>query len=751
MAVKRPADAGFGQGSGQAGDAGAAVPATVADAVPLSGASAGTGTVYLAVALDVPLPSLFDYSHDRPVAPGVRVRVIFGRRAMVGMVWAVREAPGVAADRVRPIEAVLDDLPPMPADWLRLAEFAAHYYHRPLGEVLLPVLPPSLRRPAAYTGARSAGGPVCRADRRPGASRAARKRKGAAQAVPADAADAAETAAGADAAAPQVADPVRDDAGPALTEAQTRALAGLRELLAAGAGVALLHGVTGSGKTELYLRLAQQVIAAGRQALLLVPEINLTPQLEQSVRARLGDRLAVIHSRLSEGDRLRAWLRASRGQADILLGTRLALFTPLPHLGLIVVDEEHDASYKQQDGLRYSARDLAVWRGHDLGVPVVLGSATPSLETWRHAQEGDYRLLSLPERAQAQPLPEIRLVDTRRARLEQGFTPQLLDALEDRLARGGQSLVFINRRGYAPVLRCPSCAWVSQCRRCTAHMVLHRLGGRHVLQCHHCGDAMPVPRACPDCGDPDIQPMGRGTQRVEEFLAQRFPGARVLRIDADATRLKGSAEALFARAHAGEADILVGTQMVSKGHDFARLGLVGVLNADAMLFSQDFRAPERLFAQLMQVAGRAGRREGGAQVIVQTDYPEQTVYQALLRHDYARFAAHALEERRDLGLPPFSSQALLTAQAVRVRDALDFLAAARARARALPEAAGVRIHDPVPLRIVRVARVERAQLLFESDGRGALHRLLRALLPGLDELARGAVQHWGIEIDPQEI
>jgi primosomal protein N' (replication factor Y) len=731
MPVKRPAGA-------VSGDPGAPAP----DAVPASTPPAGpVETVYLAVALDVPLPGLFDYSHDRPVAPGVRVRVTFGRRAMVGMVWAVRDAPGVAADRVRPIDAVLDDLPPMPDDWLRLAEFAAHYYHRPLGEVLLPALPPSLRRPAAYTGARSAGGPVCRADRRPGASRA-RKGKGA---VPADGAD------GPDAVASPDADPPPADDGPTLTDAQVRALAGLRDLLAAGGGVALLHGVTGSGKTELYLRLAQDVLAAGRQVLLLVPEINLTPQLEQSVRARLGDRLAVIHSRLSEGDRLRAWLRASRGQADILLGTRLALFTPLPRLGLIVVDEEHDASYKQQDGLRYSARDLAVWRGHDLGVPVVLGSATPSLETWRHAQDGGYRLLSLPDRAQAQPLPEIRLVDTRRARLEQGFTPQLLDALESRLAQGEQSLVFINRRGYAPVLRCASCAWVSQCRRCTAHMVLHRLGGRHVLQCHHCGDAMPVPRACPDCGDPDIQPMGRGTQRVEEFLAERFPGARILRIDADATRLKGSAEALFARAHAGEADILVGTQMVSKGHDFARLGLVGVLNADAMLFSQDFRAPERLFAQLMQVAGRAGRRQGGAQVIVQTDYPEQTVYQALLRHDYARFAAYALEERRDLGLPPFSSQALLTAQAVRVRDALDFLEAARARARSLPEAAGVRIHDPVPLRIVRVARIERAQLLFESDGRGALHRLLRALLPGLDELARGAIQHWGIEIDPQEI
>uniref|UniRef100_UPI003F65673C primosomal protein N' n=1 Tax=Castellaniella ginsengisoli TaxID=546114 RepID=UPI003F65673C len=699
----------------------------------------------MAVALDVPLPGLFDYSHDRPVPPGVRVRVMFGRRAMVGMVWAVRDAPGVAADRVRPIEAVLDDVPPMPADWLRLAEFAAHYYHRPLGEVLLPVLPPSLRRPAAYTGARSAGGPVCRADRRPGTSRAARKRKGGAGAGAVDA------AAGENAAACLASDPAREGEGPALTAAQACALEGLQDLLETGSGVALLHGVTGSGKTELYLRLARRVLAAGRQVLLLVPEINLTPQLEHSVRARLGDRLAVIHSRLSEGDRLRAWLRASRGQADILLGTRLALFTPLPRLGLIVVDEEHDASYKQQDGLRYSARDLAVWRGHDLKIPVVLGSATPSLETWRHAQEGGYRLLSLPERAQAQPLPEIRLVDTRRARLEQGFTPQLLDALEARLAQGGQSLVFINRRGYAPVLRCASCAWVSQCRRCTAHMVLHRPGGRHVLQCHHCGDAMPVPRACPECGDPDIQPMGRGTQRVEEFLAERFPGARVLRIDADATRLKGSAEALFARAHAGEADILVGTQMVSKGHDFARLGLVGVLNADAMLFSQDFRAPERLFAQLMQVAGRAGRRQGGAEVMVQTDYPDQTVYQALLRHDYQRFAAHCLEERRDLGLPPFSSQALLTAQAGRVRDALDFLEAARAQARALPEAAGVRVHDPVPLRIVRVARVERAQLLFESDGRGALHRLLRALLPGLDELARGAVQHWGIEIDPQEI
>ncbi|MGB6006524.1 primosomal protein N' [Castellaniella sp.] len=681
--------------------------------------------VYLAVALDVPLPGLFDYSHDAPVAPGVRVRVVFGRRAMVGMVWAVREHPAVSADRVRPIEAVLDDLPPMPADWLRLADFAAQYYHRPLGEVLLPVLPPPLRKPAAYTGARAAGGPVSRADRRPGAAARAAAGDGSGS------------------------DPV------ALTTGQRAALDQLRALLAAGRGVALLHGVTGSGKTELYLRLARQVLDQGRQVLILVPEINLTPQLEQIVRMRLcaapGD-LAVLHSRLSDGERLRAWLRASRGQAALLLGTRLALMTPLPRLGLIVVDEEHDSSYKQQDGLRYSARDLAVWRGHDLGVPVVLGSATPSLESWRRAQRGDYRLVSLPERAQAQPLPDIRLVDTRRAQLEQGFTPQLLQALAARLEQGEQSLVFLNRRGYAPVLRCPSCGWVSQCRRCTAHTVLHRAGGRRaVLQCHHCGDARPVPRACPDCGDQDLQPMGRGTQRVEEFLAERFPQARIVRIDADATRRKGSAEALFAQVHAGQADILVGTQMVSKGHDFARLGLVGVLNADAMLFAQDFRAPERLFAQLMQVAGRAGRRTGGAQVLVQTDYPDQQVYQALCRHDYVRFAESALAEREDLGLPPFSSQALLTAQATHLADALDFLRAVRAQADTLPESAGVCLYDAVPLRIVRVARVERAQLLIESPRRGALHGLLRVLLPQAEALVAGRPVRWGLEIDPQEI
>ncbi|MER1968016.1 primosomal protein N' [Castellaniella sp. GW247-6E4] len=707
-------------------------PPASATAAGVPAGSAGTGQcIYLAVALDVPLPGLFDYVHDVPVVPGTRVLVSFGPRRMIGMVWAQREAPAIEAGRVKAIEAVLDDLPPMPADWMRMADFAAGYYHRPLGEVLLPVLPASLRKPSAYLGPRAAGGPVRRADRRPGRARAWGGESPA--------------AAGTDTVAP---------IPPVLNAEQSAAWQDLRGMMSAqpGPGLALLHGVTGSGKTELYLRLAAEALAQGRQVLLLVPEINLTPQLEHIVRGRLGN-VAVMHSKLSEGERLRAWLRAARGEAEILLGTRLALFVPLPRLGLIVVDEEHDTSYKQQEGLRYSARDLAVWRGHDLGVPVVLGSATPSLETWRRARRGDYRYVSLSRRALAQPLPEVRLVDTRRAQLEQGFTPQLLTSLEARLGQGEQSLVFINRRGYAPVLRCASCGWVSQCARCTAYTVLHRHAGgrRHTLQCHHCGDCTAPPRACPDCGDQDIQPMGRGTQRIEEFLGERFPGARILRIDADATRRKGSAEALFSKVHAGEADILVGTQMVSKGHDYARLGLVGVLNADAMLFAQDFRAPERLFAQLMQVAGRAGRRAGGAEVLIQTDYPEQAVYQALRTHDYARFAEAALAEREELGLPPFSHQALLTAQARHLRDALDFLGEARAVAQAMPEGAGARIYDAVPLRVVRVANIERAQLLVEADGRGALHRLLRPWLVEVHDLAQGRSVRWGIEIDPLEI
>lgn len=688
-------------------------------------ASASTGPFWLHVALDVPLDGVFDYQHHEPVLVGQRVIVQFGRRQMIGVVVALPEQPSYPPEQVKAIEQVLDDLPPFPADWLRMARFASTYYHRPLGEVMMPALPGPLRKPSAYLGKRSAGGPVLRM--------AKRKEK--------------------------KVEPVDSDVLPVLNAKQQAAVDGI--VAAKPGSCLLLHGVTGSGKTEVYMRVLEQVLAAGRQVLFMVPEINLTPQFEQVLRARLarvlpGDVLAVLHSGLSEGERLRSWLRVNSGQARILLGTRLSIFTPMPELGLIIVDEEHDSSYKQQDGLRYSARDLAVWRGYDLKVPVVLGSATPSLESWNHARQGRYSLLSLPKRAREVSMPRVRLVDTRHLRLESGFSPQLLDALEACLERGEQSLVFINRRGYAPVLHCASCGWLSQCPRCTVYTVLHRQNGyKHNLQCHHCGYQAPVPHACPDCGDQDLQPMGRGTQRIEEFLGERLPNARLVRIDADSTRLKGSAQQLFEQVHAGEVDIMVGTQMVAKGHDFTRLSVVGVLNADATLFAHDFRAPERLFAQLMQVAGRAGRHTEGADVIIQTGYPDQPVYQSLIKHDYIGFAQSALNERESVGLPPFAYQVLLSAEAPQLADAIRLLTEARRLPEDYPNefpgADQVFLYDPVPLRVLRVAKVERAQLLLESAHRPALQAFVRYWGPRVAQLAKQHKVRITIEVDPLEI
>jgi len=679
-----------------------------------------TGSTWVRVALDVPLPKLFDYRCVDPVDVGLRVIIPFGRRQLIGVVVDCPPSTDVPTEQIRDVIRVLDDLPPLPASWQRMVAFAARYYQRPLGEVMLPILPASLRKVSAYQGKRSAGGPVARLANR----KRTRQRIHVAAATP----------------------------GPVLNDEQRQALAAISACLTYRA--VLLHGVTGSGKTEVYLHAAAQVLARGRQVLLLVPEINLTPQFEQSLRTRLydavqDDAVAILHSGLTEGERLDAWLRVARGHARILLGTRLAVFTPMPDLGLVIVDEEHDASYKQQEGLRYSARDMAVWRAHDANVPVVLGSATPSLESWHKAQRGQYLHLTLEQRARQVSLPTISLIDTRRLDIQQGFSPQLLDTMHVHLQRGEQVLVFLNRRGYAPVLRCHACDWVSQCPRCTAYAVLHRGPGRqHFLQCHHCGYQARVPQACPSCGDQDLQAMGRGTQRVEEFLAQHFPQARIARIDADSTRRKGSAASLFAQVHAGEIDILVGTQMVAKGHDFARLGLVGVLNADAMLFAHDFRAPERLFAQLMQVAGRAGRHAQGAQVMVQTDYPEQPIYQALLRHDYAGFARSSLQQRQDTGMPPYVHQALLMAQDKELARALAFLTQARAQAHGVDH---VHVYDPVPLRVVRVAHMERAQLLVESVHRTALQRFLSDWSAQLYALAHVHRVRWHLEVDPLEI
>jgi primosomal protein N' (replication factor Y) len=668
----------------------------------------------LQIALDTPLDSCFDYRW--PCAPGEEPQVgqlalvDFGRREAVGLIVAVRQTTEVPADKLKDAIAVRSQLAPLTEKWLALAGFAADYYQRPLGEVALPGLPKNLRVSTTV--------PLDRAIKK------LAKLDAAADTTPVGM--------------------------PALNPAQQQAADAIGS--AEGFAPMLLYGVTGSGKTEVYLQACAQVLArdADAQILIMVPEINLTPQLEGNIRARFpGVMVSTLHSSLSEGERMLHWLAAHEGRARIVLGTRLAILASLPNLKLIVIDEEHDPSYKQQEGLRYSARDLAVWRARQLGIPIVLGSATPSLESWHHAQSGRYRKLELRERAVKDAvLPKVRLVDMERDRPKDGLTSALMAALRQRMERGEQSLLFLNRRGYAPVITCEACGWISNCRRCTSYMVLHK--PEHRLRCHHCSLELRIPRACPDCGNVDLQPLGRGTQRVEEGLQAMFPEARILRIDADSTRRKGSAQAAFDTVHRGEVDILVGTQMVAKGHDFKKLTLVGVLNPDTALFSQDYRASERLFAQLMQVAGRAGRAgrsEGGSEpeVLVQTRYATHPLYAAVMKHDYDRFASGLLAERKQASLPPFMYQALLRAEARELAEAIAFLETARD----LMASDAIIVNDPIPMTMTRVHNVDRAQLLVESSSRPALQGFLKAWLAEL-RLVKTRVR-WSLEVDPLDI
>ncbi|WP_137172805.1 primosomal protein N' [Massilia sp. HP4] len=669
-----------------------------------------TGThCFLEVVLDTPLNSSFDYRWpcqpgEEPL-PGQLALVSFARREVMALIVAVKHDTDVAPEKLKDALAVRSQLSPLPERWIALARFAADYYQRPLGEVALPGLPKNLRVPRTVA-----------LDR-------ALKKLG-------------KLDAGQDATAVDM---------PTLNPAQQEAADAIGG--ADGFTPLLLWGVTGSGKTEVYLQACAQVLQRDPQAqiLIMVPEINLTPQLEGNIRARFpGMMLATLHSSLSEGERMLHWLAAHTGQARIVLGTRLAILASLPNLKLIVIDEEHDPSYKQQEGLRYSARDLAVWRAHQLGIPIVLGSATPSLESWHHARSGRYKRLDLRQRAVRDAvLPKVRLVDMERDRARDGLTGEMLAALRGRLERGEQSLLFLNRRGYAPVISCDACGWISNCTRCTAFMVLHK--PEHRLRCHHCSLELRIPRHCPTCGNVDLQPLGRGTQRVEEHLQAMFPEARILRIDADSTRLKGSAQAAFDSVHRGEVDILIGTQMVAKGHDFKKLTLVGILNPDTALFSQDYRASERLFAQLMQVAGRAGRAGLASEVLVQTRYAQHPLYGAVVRHDYERFAGQLLEERREAGLPPFMYQALLRAEAKELPIAMAFLEAARD---CLP-ADGILINDPIPMTMTRVHNVDRAQLLVESSSRPALQAFLRVWIEELR--AMKARVKWSLEVDPLDI
>ena len=660
----------------------------------------------LRVALDVPVAKLFDYLMDdaAPAETGDRVVVPFGARQRVGVVVEAGDASSVAVSRLKPVARVLEGAPRLSAGWLELMRFLSSYYQRPLGETVVGALPPRLRSLKSLPK---------------------RKKK---------------TGANADDGAAH-----RFVQGHEANPAQAQAVARIGAALGAFRPF-LLHGITGSGKTEVYLRLIAEVLARGGQALVLVPEIGLTPQLETRFRQAFpGARMAMLHSALEDSARTNAWLDAARGDAQIVLGTRLAVLTPLPRLGLVVVDEEHDASFKQQEGLRYSGRDAAVLRAKFAGCPVVLGTATPSLETWFNCQAGRYELLALAERAvPGSRLPAVRTVDLRTETTEHGLAAPVVDAIRARLARGEQSLVFINRRGYAPVLACEACGWAAGCMRCSARMVLHAADRR--LRCHHCGAQENVPRACPACGNVDLRPLGRGTQRVEETLAALFPEARTVRIDRDSARRRASMALTLEGIGRGDGDILVGTQLLAKGHDFPNLTLVCALNADSALVSTDYRSAERLFAMLAQVGGRSGRREQPGEVLVQTRYPGHPMFQALIRHDYAGFAASQLAEREGAGFPPFVHEAALRAEAAQLGTAMAFLKAA---ARLLPVPAGIQVYDPVPHVITRRADVDRAQLLLQSASRPALQDFLREWSAALPASTSSGVR-WHLDVDPIE-
>lgn len=694
---------------------------------------------WLDVAVQTPAHSgvggLLSYRSTVPVDAGQLVRVPLGRREVLGVVWRVhREAPeGIAAAAVKDMASVLEGVAPLNGPWLKLVQFAAQYYQRSLGEVALSALPPQLR------------------DLNP--TQLARRLKK----------------------WPGTAVNLTQVQGPALSPQQSAALQAITEQN----GPFLLFGNTGSGKTEVYLQAVQRLLQDDpqAQALLMVPEINLTPQLEARVQERFGPEAVVsMHSGLTGPQRLKSWLAAHTGSARIVLGTRMAVFASMPHLKLIVVDEEHDPSYKQQEGARYSARDLAVYRAHQLGAKVLLGSATPSLESWhlsRPAEEGGrYVRLHMPQRIGQAALPQVRRVDMNHQPRRTLLSAPVLQTLKDRVAKGEQSMLLLNRRGYAPVLHCADCGWKSECSHCSAFRVFHKID--RTLRCHHCGFTDRVPRACPACGNADIAPLGRGTEQLEEHLAElladvRRPGGgpvRIARIDADTTKLKGALESQLAQVHSGEVDILVGTQMIAKGHDFRRITLVVAVNPDSTLFSSDFRAPERLFALLMQAAGRAGRDAGQgspSEMLVQTFHPTHPLFEALKRHDYPAFAASELAERTAASLPPISHQALLRADARSQDVAQGFLGAARGALEellmAMPEGAElleqVSLYPAVPLSLQRVANVERAQMLLESPSRNDLHKVLAQLHTVLHHLrsqpAHKGVIRWLVDVDPQAI
>jgi len=729
----------------------------------------------LRIALDTPLRRLFDYlPSERPPAIGQRVRVPFGRQRLIGLVMEHAESSDMAPERLKHVLEVLDDQPLLDRSTLELLRWAADYYHHPIGEVIAAAIPKALRAGAPLVAVQerwfaTAEGERAFAEGEP--RRAPKQRQLLSRLVEHGGAVAAELSVALpgwqDAARslakrgwiasceepeplPQSLEPASPTDLASITRRNSPPLAPEQEAAVQSVSEALgrfaafvLYGITGSGKTEVYLQVVERVLARGQRALVLVPEIGLTPQLVERFQARFTTPLAVLHSALTDQERLHAWRAAFSGAARIVLGTRSAVFAPVPDLGVIVVDEEHDASFKQHEGgFRYSARDLAVVRAQQSGVPIVLGSATPALETLQNVENGRYIRLSLPRRAaQAEP-PRVALVDLRTNAAQGGLSTPAVQAMERHLAADGQVLVFLNRRGYAPTLLCTACGWVAPCRDCDARLTVHRSASR--LRCHHCGADAPLPERCPQCGFA-VKPVGQGTERIEEVLAQLFPQVPLVRLDRDVVRKQADMEQAMRRMHSGEARILVGTQMVTKGHHFPNVTLVIVLNADQGLFSTDFRAPERLAQTIVQVAGRAGRGDKPGEVLIQTEFPEHPLLLNLLNEGYDGFARAALVERANTAWPPFSRLAALRDSARTADDALVFLRDARAL---MPPPRGILMRGPVPAAMAKRAGRYHAQLLLESADRAALHRFLSAWLPQVEQLKSARRVRWALDVDP---
>jgi len=731
----------------------------------------------LGVAIDAPLRRLFDYLPPPQVdpaqlQPGTRLWVPFGRRRTVGVLVERRADSELPIAKLKAAAGLIDEQPVLDPVLLELLKWSADYYRHPIGEVIAAALPSALRAGAGALAAEERW--TLSAAARTGAAaplgnRANRLRELADFLTTREAAGAAELTL----LSPRWRDHVRElerrgwlvklqmdvsglpfaagtthvrVPGPPLTDAQQIAV---DAIVARSDGFAslLLHGVTGSGKTEVYLRAIEACVTGGRQALVLVPEIALTPQLVERFAARFDAPLAVLHSGLTDQERLRAWRAARSGEAPVVIGTRSAIFAPLANPGLIIVDEEHDASYKQQEGFRYSARDLAIVRAQRHGVPVVLGSATPSLESLERTRAGRATLLELPNRTAGAQSPSLHIIDLRRHAATQGIATPVLLTVQRHLAAGGQVLLYLNRRGYAPTLFCPACGWSAPCPRCDARLTVHQR--EHALHCHHCGTQQAIPALCPACGS-EVKPVGQGTERIEETLSQLLPDVPIARIDRDAMRRKGVLEETLSRVRSGAARILIGTQMLTKGHHFPDVSLVVVLNADQGLFGTDFRAAERLAQTIVQVAGRAGRAERAGEVLIQSEYPEHPLLTQLVSGGYDAFAEAALQERRAADWPPFSRVAVLRAEAMRRELPLAFLDEARALAEdhAIP---GVELLGPAVAPMERKAGHFRAQLLLQAATHVPLQRLFNRWLGQIEVLPAARKVRWSLDVDPLEL